>query len=437
MGIVSGGFEDDAAISARAFGLSDFRFAQVPDVLTGLPDDQIRREVEEALPQIVDILTTAPKQSNGAVAAVDPSRPAEVEEFTGTDRLEAWEGMNASFLDRGFGDGFPLVAPTPDKVEGMVAGTTLEPSHILGAMPPGNGVATVEKLAINCVMAGCEPGQLPILIAAVESIIAHAGVGYDMSTTCRAPLLLVNGPIVKELGINSGRCTLGPGSQSKANIAIGRALRLIKMNVGFNRPGLMDMDTIGSPTKFSLCAAENEDKNPWEPFHVEKGFDSEASTVTVFDILNQKEAGDMANTSPEGVMDTISFLTSVPPIHYSYFGVEESDGYLILLSPEHANIISRAGWSKESVKRYIWRRASIPASRHSNQVKMRHEGQIADRWKELVSQPESEQEKTTLPVLETPDKYEIVVVGGEVGKTLTFSNRHFPPQEIRHRAAVG
>ncbi len=348
VGIVSGGFEEDVAISARAFGLSDFRFAQVPDVLTGLPDDQIRREVEEALPQIINVLTTAPKQSNGAVATIDPARPAEVEEFTGIDRLVAWEEMNASFLERGFGDGFPLVAPTLGKVERMLAGTTLEPSHILGAMPPGNGVATVEKLAINCVMAGCEPGHLPILIATVESIIAHAGVGYDMSTTCRAPLLLVNGPVVKELRINSGRCTLGPGSQSKANIAIGRALRLIKMNVGFNRPGLMDMDTIGSPTKFSLCAAENEAKNPWEPFHVEKGFDAEASTVTVFDILNQKEAGDMANTTPEGVMDTISFLTSVPPIHYSYFGVEESDGYLILLSPEHANIISREGWSKES-----------------------------------------------------------------------------------------
>ena len=126
----------------------------------------------------------------------------------------------------------------------------------------------------------------------------------------------------------------------------------------------------------------------------------------------------------------------IPPMHYGYYGKEGGGGYLILLSPEHANIIGRHGWSKESVKRYIWRRASIPGSRPSNQVKVRHDGLIADHWKWLVEQPESEQEKTILPVVETADKYESVVVGGVVRKTLAFSGGHYPPQEIKHRAAV-
>ena len=294
VGIVSGGFEDDAAISAKAFGLPSWRFAYVPDVLTGLPDEQIRQEVEASLPQMIEVLTTPPRSDEGGtVAMMVKAPPADRQTFEGVDHLETVEKMNEAFLEYGWGDGFPLVAPTPERVEQMLKGTTLDGGYVVGVLPPGNGIATVEKIAINCVIAGCAPAHLPILIAAVESILTHAGSGYDMSTTCSAPFILVNGPIVKELDINTGRCALGPGGQSRANIAIGRALRLIKMNIGFNRPGLMDMDTIGSPTKFSLCAAENEEANPWEPFHVEKGFPREASTVTVIDILNQKEAGDM------------------------------------------------------------------------------------------------------------------------------------------------
>jgi hypothetical protein len=435
--IVSGGFEEDAAITGRVLGLPDIRFIVVPDVLTGLPDEEVERQAEDALPQALDILTSlgasgAGHSPNGRTGA----EPASVETFTGEDRMAAWERLNAEFLSRGWGDGFPLIAPTPERVEHMLKGTTLSPSHIVGVLPPGNGIATVEKIAINCVMAGCEPAHLPIMIAAVESILTHARPGYDMSTSCDAPLMIVNGPIVDELGINSGRCALGPGVQSKVNIVLGRALRLIKMNIGFNRPGLMDMDTIGSPTKFGMCVGENEAENPWEPFHAEHGFDRGASTVTVIQIRNQKEAADMYNTTPEGVLDTVAFLTSVVPEHYGYYGTHQH-GYLILLSPEHASILERYRWSKDSVKRYIWHRAVIPANRHTNQQKFMHGDVIGNHWKKFLTLPESEMEKVKLPVVETPDLYEIVVVGGPTGKSLTFSyTPGFHPVEIKNRAAV-
>ena len=132
-----------------------------------------------------------------------------------------------------------------------------------------------------------------------------------MSTGPHAPLILVNGPIAKELGINSGRCTLGPGAQSYPNVVIGRALRLIYMNVGQAYPGLMDMDTIGSANKFSLCAAENEEANPWEPFHVEKGFDRDQSTVTVQTVYGQTDVLDFANTTPERILPTVVDRKSV------------------------------------------------------------------------------------------------------------------------------
>lgn len=434
--IVSAGFEEDAAITGRVLGMPGLRFITVPHVLTGLPDEQIEREIEGTLPSAIEILTQAPVTPDGLKQASTPEGKQGQESFRGSDEAEVWERMTAAFLERGWSDGFPIVPPTPDRVAAMLGGTTLEPKHVVGILPPGNGIATVEKIAVNCVMAGCRPPHLPVMIAAVESILAHAGPGYDMSTTCAAPLMVVNGPVVRELGINNGRCALGPGAQSTVNIALGRALRLIKMNIGFNRPGLMDMDTIGSPTKFSLCLGENEAASPWEPFHVEKGFDPRKSTVAVFDIVNQKELADMYNTTPEGILDTFAFLTSVSPMHYGYYGASEGggSGYLILVSPEHASILGRYGWSKDSTKRYVWQRAKIPASRHSNQNQLRHEGVIAKHWKQFLNQPAAVLEKTQLPVVETPDLYNLVVVGGQAGKSLAFSSSNkFAVIEVKNR----
>ena len=437
VGIVSGGFEHDAEASANAFGMPSWRSAVVPHVLTGLPDEEIRSDAEGAFATIVDVLTAPGYESrgNGAALAGVEAPPATTVRFQGWDRLEAVEKMNQTFLDTGWGDGFPLAPPTPERVEGMLRGTTLDPHHVVGVMPPGMGIATVENLAINAVMAGCEPMHLPILIAAVESIVKTRGPGWDMSTTCSAPLMLINGPIVKELGINSGRCTLGPGKQSRANIVLGRALRLIKMNVGKNYPGEMDMDTIGSPAKFSLCAAENEEASPWEPFHVEKGMPAEASTVTVIDITDVKEASNMYSRTPEKVLDTVALQTGAPPKSYSYMTTLISGHViLVMLAPEHADVLRLASWSKSDAKAYLWNRARVPAHWHTTVARDVPDFHIRPSWKWLLDLPDAEREKIFLPTAERPEDYEIVVVGGTVGKTLTFTaDRGYEPEEIRHR----
>ena len=198
----------------------------------------------------------------------------------------------------------------------------------------------------------------------------------------------------------------------------------------------MDMDTIGAPTKFSMCIGENEDKSPWDPWHVEHGFDEDKSTVAVLNIRNQKELADMFNTTPEGVLDTFAFGLSVTPEHYGYYGRHQCS-YLLMISPEHASILERYGWDKESVRRYVWHRSEIPAARHTNQIELMHKDVQGKHWQWYLNMPQEQKERLMLPVVETPDRYKIVVVGGVTGKSLSYSFMGaYSTTEITDRAAV-
>src|SRR6266508_6604363 len=178
--------------------------------------------------------------------------------------------MNRDFLQRGWSDGFPLVAPTQAALEAMLRGTRRGAGDVIATLEPGFGLATVEKLAANAVMAGCRSAHLPLLIAAVRCLAEPKMYlrNKAMSTGPHAPLVLVNGPRGREAGLTSGMCALGPGAPSASNTVLGRALRLVMMNVGHTYVGVSDMDTIGSPLKYSLCCAENKAESPWEPYHV-------------------------------------------------------------------------------------------------------------------------------------------------------------------------
>ena len=173
-------------------------------------------------------------------------------------------------------------------------------TDVLGIFAPGMGIGTIEKIAANAVMAGCRPEAMPVVLAMTGCILdPRLGLRtFAMSTGPQAPVVLVSGPIAKQIGMNNGICALGPGSISAVNVAIGRALRLIMMNVGHCYPGVSDMDTIGSSLKFSACVAENEERNPWEPFRVHLGHSRESSTVTV--------------NVPYGVVELFDFLNSRP-----------------------------------------------------------------------------------------------------------------------------
>ena len=426
VGIVSGGFERDAAATARSFGLPKFRYAVVPDVITGLSPEQIEQEVTDAFDQIVEVLTTDPDGSSNGSTATLRTKPADLLKIDATGWYDAFEKMNRQFLEFEWSDGFPIIPATQERVEWMLKGTTRSPGDIVTILEPGNGLATVEKIAINAVMAGCEPAHLPILMAACE---AYTGLGdharrMAMSTGPHAPLMVINGPIVKEVGINFRRAAMGPGAQSRHNIVLGRALRLIMMNVGHCYPGEMDLDTMGSSRKFSMCIAENEDDSPWEPFHVEKGFDRDASTVTIFATRDEIDVCNLENWTPEGVLNSFASFGAIPGGEYlaqETAGWEEPRGYLLLFSPEHANICGKAGWVKKAVRDYVHRHCTTSAWRLLNKPR-RTPDKIRPQWQWLMNLSEWEQDQIMLPVLDTASRFEIVVLGGPAGKDIITRN---------------
>ncbi|MBI2910092.1 MAG: hypothetical protein HYX92_20820 [Chloroflexi bacterium] len=406
---MSAGFTTIWEARARAMGQDVLPRVVVESTLTELPPERVRGEVLAHAEDLFKALTEQP-----TVAAKSAAASQQWLQYQGRDVLDALANLNNDFLDRGWGDGFPIVPPTPEAVEAMVNGTSRQRDEVVTLMEPGRGMATVEKIAINCAMAGCRPEHLPVVIAAIEamaepefylSLIAQ-------STGPQTPLLVINGPIRKELGINSGRCALGPGAPSRVNTVIGRAVRLVMMNVGHAYPGVMDMDTIGSPNKYSMCMGENEEANPWEPLHVERGFRPDDSTVTVFPCGSHVDVADLVSCTPEAVLTTFAYTANAPltPSWYwlraDHFRVQ----HLIILCPDHARIISEAGWTKNDIRRFMFHNSRVPVGVIKNPTRP---STVSPGKQWFVHQPD----EAMIPMVRDPDDYNIVVVGADSGKS--------------------
>lgn len=253
-------------------------------------------------------------------------------------------------FDQGFSDGLPLVPPTPERVLAMLSGTARDSQEVLGEMAPNLGVVTVEKVAINAVMAGCKPEYLPVVLAAVEAILTDDyNIHGVMATTMGAsPVIVVNGPIRHRIGMNMGMSALGQGN--RANATIGRAVRLVVRNVGGARPGETERSTLGNPMKFTMCFAEWEERNPWTPLHVERGFEAEESVVTVFTmssgptlIVDQdsRTGSQLAGTLGQGLQAVMS--------PKAYFATD----CLLVVVPEHVDTFMRDNYNKEDIRRRI------------------------------------------------------------------------------------
>jgi len=269
---------------------------------------------------------------------------SEIEEAT--DPIALQEHFYAS----GWTDGLPVVPPTPERVGEFLEASGREPPDIITIIPTRNRAITAEKVAINCVMAGCLPEYMPVVIAVLEAMAEdayrfHASI---TSTGGSAQFIVVNGPIRKALSMNSDVNVLGPGN--RANSTIGRAVRLIIINVAGAVPGVLDKSTQGHPGKYSFCMAEAEEASPWEPLHVECGFDPSTSTVTVF----AAESGHGIQNHLSG--DPEELLTCIAREVASIGGFSIGQCALVL-SPEHANIIAGGGWDKKGVKKFIFEHA--------------------------------------------------------------------------------
>ena len=267
------------------------------------------------------------------------------------------DDVEAAF-ERGWSDGLPVVPPSPERVARMLGGTTRAPDEVVATVPPDLVECTIEKVAVNAVMAGCRPEYLPVVLAAVEAACTDVfNIHGVLATTMPVgPVVVVNGPIARAIGMNSGGNVLGQGN--RANATIGRALQLVVRNVGGGRPGGVDRAAHGHPGKLTFCFAEDETGSPWIPLHVSRGFSAEQSVVTLF-----------AGEGPRVIVDQLSRNAS--SLARSYAACLRTVAHpktviaidaMLVVGPEHARVFREDGWSKERLLEELTALLQIPGS---------------------------------------------------------------------------
>jgi hypothetical protein len=272
--------------------------------------------------------------------------------------LAELEDEAEALFDRGWTDGLPIVAPTEARVLRMLDGTTRAPDDVVAILPPDLVECTVEKVAINAVMAGCRPEYLPVVLAAVETACTDTFNihGLLATTYFSGPVVIVNGPIARAIGMNSGVNVLGQGN--RANATIGRALQLVVRNVGGGRPGGIDRATLGNPGKYTFCFAEDEEGSPWEPLSVERGIRAGASAVTLFAGEGPRGVVDQASRTPESLAR--SFAGALRTVAHPKLPMA-FDAFVVV-SPEHARVFREAGWSKARLREELLALLTVPGS---------------------------------------------------------------------------
>jgi len=306
--------------------------------------------------------------------------------------------VNELYQERGWTDGLPIVPPTQERVREFLGWTERDRYEVVAVLPPRQGEATVERLAINAVLAGCRPEYFPVVVAAVEAV-ADPAFNLDAvqaTTHPVTPLLIVNGPIGRRIGLNASYNAFGQGF--RANVTIGRALRLILMNVGGGLPGTGDRSTQGNPAKIAYCVAENEEASPWSPLHVELGFDPEASTVTAVPCEGPHNIQDHFSATGLGILHTIAGAMGQAGSN----NLLDRGTPLLSLGPEHAATIARDGYDKRAIRDFLFEHARFPLGRLGEEYRRM---QIARHH--VVDAPE-----TMVPIVESPEAISIVVVGG-------------------------
>ncbi|MGH8699881.1 MAG: hypothetical protein ACREVR_01715 [Burkholderiales bacterium] len=313
-----------------------------------------------------------------------------------------FDAVNELVRGRGWSDGLPVVPPTTQRVEQMLAYCDRPWDEPVAKMAPRYGEATPLRLAANAVMAGCRPEYFPVLAAAVEAMCEEPFNLYGIQATTHscAPLVIVNGPVAKELDINSAHNAFGPGW--RANATIGRAIRLALVNIGGAIPALGDMSTFGAPSKYTYLAAENEEASPWEPLHVERGLPREASAVTVIGAECPHNVNDHESITAEGILTTLAGTLLAAGTNDVYYYAQP----LIVMGPEHAKTVADGGFSKADVKRFLQEHAHLPMRRFS---KENIERRLRVTWKERLGAADLD---APVYMVQRPEDLLIAVIGG-------------------------
>ncbi len=426
--IVARSFELAWQSCVDGWGQPSTAFVTIPHATTGQTADFIERMVDEQTDGIVRGLTVVPTAAGVKLGSQAASQSTELFTVEMDATPEGLDAVNRFLAERDWSDGLPVMPPTPQAVERMLQGTRRQPQDVLMVMEPGFGVATVEKIAINAVMAGCRPEQFPVLLAAIDCLAQPEMNHRDMQVSghTEAPIILVNGPVAKRAGINSGTTAMGPGVINSANTAIGRALRLCLINIGYCKAGAGDPNYIGLPTKFGMCIAENEEASPWAPYHVDKGFKRDESAVTVVTVTGPTTIIDSGSRRPEETLDNIASMMfyrhagagawirgwpSAQVGHSNKRVTYQSPYHPIILSPSRAVILAEAGMSKQDAQAWLHQHCTVSLQAALGTRDMPVDA--AGKWlthpelQPLASDPEA-----TIPALEDPEQYLLFVSGG-------------------------
>ncbi len=314
------------------------------------------------------------------------------------------------YYERGFSDGLPVVPPTPEKIDAAISALGGEGDLIECRVPPRWGNLTREVLAINMVMAGCKAEYASVTRAAMRAICdPHFNLnGVQATTHMACPLIVVNGPVRGEIGMNAGGNVFGSGN--RANATIGRAVRMTLLNVGGAWPGDLDKSTLGCPTKYTYCIAENEEASPWAPYHVEQGYAPEDSTVLAIAAEAPHSVTNHVSDDPEGVLDSICSAMST----IAHNNAVSSGSCAVVIGPEHAATISLKGWTRNDVKSYLWMHtkntfADISFNHRYGKVYNRN----IPRWYRREAD-------ARIPIVPSPENIHLFVAGGEAGRFSAF-----------------
>ncbi len=343
----------------------------------------------------------AQEAPTGRIACVTERPGARASRIALHDNTDPYEYC----LEAGFADALPVAPPTVERVERMLRATPLEPDLVVGRIPPNYGPATVEKIAANAVMAGCPPELMRVLVPLVraacdERFNLH---GIQATTHFAAPLIILHGPVRRELGFASGSNVFS--NVARANSSLGRALSLLLVNLGGARPGGIDMSTLGNPGKFSYCIAENEEESPWEPFHVERGFPAGQSALTLF--AAEPPRGVSEHNARDGAQ-VLRAVCRVLATVWSYRMCLMPEA-VVVLCPEHVKTLARDDFSRRQVRQFLFDHTAIPLSAYQEAP---GEGTNLTHLYERVQLDGQECYRK----FRSPEAISIVVAGGTAGK---------------------
>ncbi|MDH3599130.1 MAG: hypothetical protein OEU26_05760 [Candidatus Tectomicrobia bacterium] len=428
LGIVARSFIKAWQSCTDGWGQPSMAFITIPHATTGQQAGFIRNMVDEQIDAIIQGLTTSPNSVGMDRDTQNGSKTTEIFTVEMDETPAGLDAVNCFLAERDWSDGIPVIPPTPAAVEQMLKGTKRQPQDVLMVMEPGFGLATVEKIAINAVMAGCRPEQLPVLLAAIDCLAQPEMNHRDMQVSghTEAPIVLVNGPVAETAGINFGTTAMGPGVINSANTAIGRALRLCLINIGYCKAGAGDPNYIGLPTKFGMCIAENEESSPWPPYHVDRGFKRHESAVTVVTVTGPTTIIDSGSKTHEDTLNNIASMMfyrnagaggwlrgwqSAQVGHTNERVSYPSPYHPIILSPSRAVIMAEAGMSKQDAQAWLHRHCRV-----SLQSVLGTRGMPVDDHGKWLTHPELQHLENdpdaTIPALESPEQYLLFVSGG-------------------------